>query len=388
MKKNISFLVFIFFLISLGLIGFSCAIPEVSDEPSDNSSITTSTVSLVKEVAVTPDDLYSYGAFCRVNYLPKTDQFFVTFGGANQNVQQKNSLNNSIPVGGAEGGNGYSYKIYSEDFVETGKNGIIHNGGGDAASVLVGDFYYFLAGGSLGWMIEKIDTKTWKVVEKVDIATEVGRELLNDQMLAYANGHLVASGLYDKNQGSGGDQRRSDPTKGYATHNRVLSAELDQLDYFILDDTPHINASSLLFIDGVYHYITSSAYFGDLIVMKYDEDWNYLSVKKLEDGGQWPQGAVYDSKEEKFYVAFIDLDLTKENPASGPTNIALGIFDKDWELLEKIIVTDLSENESGGRPWVILQDDRLYVSYDVSTRQANGEENKDWQCLVNIYEMP
>jgi hypothetical protein len=105
----------------------------------------------------------------------------------------------------------------------------------------------------------------------------------------------------------------------------------------------------------------------------------------LEEGGQWPQGAVYDSTRERFYVAFLDLNGGKTSPEE-PVNVALGVFDKEWQLIEKILVTNLPAYENGGRPWVIMEGDRLYVSYDVSTLQTNGEENKDWQCHVKIYE--
>lgn len=384
--------IFFICLLSFVLVGAGCTKTEVFEEVSLSEDPTTATVEVShdagitfeKEVHMTPDETYTYGAFCRVNYLARTDEFFVSFGGSNPNVLPSRASKETRTVGGAEGGNGYSYKMYSKDFEETGKDGVVHNGGGDAASVLVGDDYYFLSGGSLGWALEKIDTRTWEMTDRVDIATSEG-EALNDQMLAYANGQLVASGLYDAAKASG-QKKKIDPTQGSATHNRVFDTELNQLDYFILDDTPHINASSLLFTNGMYHYITSSAFFGDLIVMHYGEDWEYVGVNILEEGGQWPQGAVYDSVRERFYVAFLDLTSSSTSPEE-PVNVALGVFDQDWSLIEKIMVTDLNAYENGGRPWVILEGDRLYVSYDVSTMQTNGEENKDWQCQVKIYEL-
>lgn len=79
---------------------------------------------------VTPDETFAYGAFCRVNYVEATDDFFVSFGGSSPIVPSQ------YRAGGAEGGNGYSYKSYTKDFEYTGESGVLSNTGGDAASVM------------------------------------------------------------------------------------------------------------------------------------------------------------------------------------------------------------------------------------------------------------
>lgn len=403
MKKSI----FVLFIL-LAFVGFGVATAflltknnttekqtNLSKTSDENEKDEKDFVSFEKTVKVTPDNIYSFGAFCRVNYLPKTDEFFVTFGGANYEVQQEYSDPAARP-GGAEGGNGYSYKIYTKNFEETEKNGIIHNGGGDAASVVVGDYYYFLSGGGANsWIIKKIDTASWQTADSVMIKMDTEHEMLNDQMLAFANGQIIASGLYDAGGKAEGNQKNTDPNKGYATHNHLFDTDLNQLDYFILDDTPHINGSYVVFVDGIYNYITSTAFFGDLIVMRYDENWNFLDSKTIDEGGQWSQGAVYDEKTERFYVAFIDLppiNKTQRPPefVTQAPDIALAIFDKNWNQLEKINVTGYSTEDmkSGGRPSVILYDNKLYVSYDVSSLPGRGEKEKaDWQCEVKIYNL-
>lgn len=358
-----------------------------------NTTATENTVTFLSEIVVTPDDTFLYGAFCRVNYVEKTDDFFVSFGGSSP-IVPFDPEKDKYRAGGAEGGNGYSYKKYIKEFESTGENGVLINKGGDAASVMAEGYYFILTGGPKGWQITKMDPTTWETVKTVDIEIDAQHEATNDQMLAYANGFLIASSLWSGDNAEGLlDQTKTDPTQGTGTHNHIFTTDLEPVDYFILDDTEHINGSYVVYVDGVYNYITSTAYFGKIIIMQYDEEWNYLGTKTTEEYGQWAQGAVYDAASEKFYVAYIDLGEIidgKISPQSSP-NIALGIFDKDWNLLENVKVTDYKtreENVATGRPSVIMQDSKLYVSYDVeSFTPETHEENKDWQCTVKIYDM-
>ncbi len=345
----------------------------------------------VKTIAVTPDEKYSLGAFCRVNHRPEQGDFFVSFGGVSPHVPD--TQDESFRAGGKEGGNAYYYKVYNADFEYEGGNGPLVEGGGDIAAVFAEDYYFFLTGGPQGLRLRKIDPSTWQEIASVDIAVDWAHEATNDQMLAYANGQLVVSALYNSEASEGiTDQKNTDPTKGYGTHNRIFTTDLEQVDYFILDDTPHINGSSLVFVDGVYHYITSTAFFGDVIVMQYDEEWNYLGVKTLEPHGQWSQGAVYDPSTERFYVSYLDLGEThggNPSPDSRP-NVVLGVFDKEWQLIENVQVTDFSKDDflQAGRPSVILEDGKAYVSYDVETFDpVTREEGFDWSCEVSEFDL-
>lgn len=354
---------------------------------------TESAVTFLKEIVVTPDETFLYGAFCRVNYVEETDDFFVSFGGSSP-IVPFDPEKGQYRAGGAEGGNGYSYKKYTKDFEYKDESGALSNTGGDAASVMAEGYYFILTGGQKGWQINKIDPTTWETVATVDIDIDATREATNDQMLAYSNGILIASSLWAGDNAEGLlDQRKTDPNQGTGTHNHTFTTDLEPLDYFILDDTPHINGSYVVYVDGIYNYITSTAYFGKIIIMQYDKDWNYIGTKTTEEYGQWAQGAVYDPATEKFYVAYIDLGEIingKISPESSP-NIALGIFDKDWNLLENVAVTTYNtreDNTATGRPSVIMQDGKLYVSYDVETFvPETHEENKDWGCTVKMYEI-
>ncbi len=370
-------------LASLVLLG-GCSSTEPLTVSTDTGSL-----EWVKTVLVTPDENYSLGAFCRVNYRPEQEDFFVSFGGVSPYVPAVGDA--EFRAGGKEGGNAYYYKVFNSDFEYEGENGQLVEGGGDIASVFAEGYYFFLTGGPQGLRLRKIDPGTWEAVASVDIAVDWAHEATNDQMLAYANGQLVVSALYNAEASEGiTDQKNTDPTKGYGTHNRIFTTDLEQIDYFILDDTPHINGSSLVFVDGIYNYITSSAFFGDVIVMQYDEDWNYLDVKTIEPHGQWSQGAVYDPGTERFYVSYIDLgEFQGDKPSpDSRTNIILGIFDKNWNLIENVPVTDYDDTNSiyAGRPSVILVDEKAYVSYDIENIDpVTHEEGFDWQCEVSEY---
>ncbi len=118
--------------------------------------------------------------------------------------------------------------------------------------------------------------------------------------------------------------------------------------------------------------------------MQYDASWNYLGSKTLATDGQWPQGTVWDEQRQRFYVAYLNTAV------QGATNVALGVFDPNWDPIETIAVTDFQAGDftESGRPSVTLHDKRLYVSFDVSTHDPQTHDsNFDWQALVNIYEV-
>jgi hypothetical protein len=251
-------------------------------------------------------------------------------------------------------------------------------GGGDAASIMANGYYYFLTGGGKqGWVIKKINPADWQTIKTIEVEMDLDHEILSDQMLIYANGKLFAGSQYDPLEKA---ERTIDPFIGGYSHMRIFDEELNLQDYFLLDDAPNTNGSFLVFVDGVYNFITSTAYFGDLVAMQYNEDWNYLGLKKLDTWAMWPQGAIYDSEDQRFYVVYLDYDMNEVKSRSTNINVALGIFDKQWNRLEKIMVTDFSGSKNAGRPWIVLQDDKLYISYDIA---AEGEY--DWQCETKIY---
>ena len=216
----------------------------------------------VKNVEVTPEETIDIiGAFCRINYVPASDNFLVTFGGTSKEKHTQ----------------GYGYKWYTDQMEFTGKGGLFENRGTDTASVMIDNTYYFLTdGGKDIWALKKYDPSDWTLLGETLISRDPNKEPGNDFMLAEVNGMLDVAGLYVSEAKGYIDQHKLDPYQGEATSHRFFSQNLELLDNRILNDAPHINASSMVFVDGIYNFVTSTAFFGDLIVMQYDQNWKYL----------------------------------------------------------------------------------------------------------------
>ena len=83
-----------------------------------------------RSIQVTPDDEFLTGSFARINYVPGTNCFVVTFG-----IKASTEPNTSL-------GAGYAFKEYDLDLQATGKSGIIQwypnvTGAGDSGSCMV-----------------------------------------------------------------------------------------------------------------------------------------------------------------------------------------------------------------------------------------------------------
>lgn len=330
---------------------------DASEESSEILSSLKEKVALevVDVLEITPDDSYPIGTFCRWYYDENTQEFIATFGTGSGQAGGEGY------VGGGEGGQGSAYKTYSISLKETGEDDYYTYSGGDLATVVVDGYVYHLTGGKLGWKLLKFDLETWQEVDRVEIELEK-TEGANDQMLVYANDMLIASSAYAENalgaDTAGNAQNKVDPTVGIYTHHHAFDLDLNLLDEWILDDERHANGSSLVFVDGIYQFVTTTAYFGDLQVLQYDEDWNFLGSKVLMEDAQWPQGTVYDETIKQYYVAYLAIE------GAARSEVRLAIFDDDWNLLSNTAVTEYGNEFFGGRPSVTLFDDRVFVTYD------------------------
>ena len=68
--------------------------------------------------------------------------------------------------------------------------------GGDAASVVVDDVFYFATGSPEGWRLLKFDGATFDQLGAVDYPIDLDRQLENDNLLTFVGGLLDASGLH------------------------------------------------------------------------------------------------------------------------------------------------------------------------------------------------
>ncbi len=333
----------------------------------------------IQTIQVTPDDEYLGGGFARINYVPATDRFVVTFGGR------------LAKPSGQCTDTGYSFKEYTTDMQETGKSGTFACDPADSGSVMVDNTYYFAAmtrkDQSIGWHLLKIDATSWKTLVDVFFPLDdYPKEGEADPMVAYVNGQVDVSSAYST---SGKPPDLTTPAGDYGTHHQLFSTDLRFVDKKILTDPPHIHGSDMVYVDGVYYLVTANLYDGDVLVAKYDADWNYLGGKTLIKQAHWSTGLVYDG--QRFYLAYTDTSQ-RTDPGFFPVylNIHLAAFDRDWNLIDDVAVTNYTpaDNMQTGRPWVILHGHRLYVSYDLDTRDpVTHQEQLKGQAIVGIYEL-
>lgn len=332
----------------------------------------------IQTVQVTPDDQYLTGGFSRINYVPALDRFVITFGG--QLAQPAASCSDR----------GFSYKFYTTDMQYAGGSGTFSCDPVDAGSVMVDNMYYFAAmsmiEGQVGWHLLKIDATSWTKMVDMFFPLDYPQEGDADPMVASVNGQIDISSAYTI---AGIPPGPDTPAGEYGTHHHFFSTDLQLLGEKNLTKPPHINGSYMVYADGVYYLVTSNLYDGDVFVAKYDADWNYLAGKILIRQAHFSTGLFFDGR--LFYLAYTDTSQRTE-PGFFPVslNIKVALFDRDWNLLEDVAVTDFSpqDNRQPGRPWLILHGNRLYVSYDIDTTDPGTRvEHLKGQAYVTVYEL-
>ena len=334
-------------------------------------------LTLANTVQVTPDPALNLtGAFCRIHHVTGRNGFIVTFGGA-----ARSGLTDQ----------GHGYKAYDLDLVPTGEMGTFYPYGGDAASVVVDDVFYFATGSPEGWRLLKFDGATFDQLGAVDYPIDLDRQLENDNLLTFVGGLLDASGLHVE-EGSAAhregtpqdgplESRLIDHDRGYATHHRLFTTDLEFVGEMVLDDAPQFFGTSLVEVGGTINLVTSSAFLADLVVIRYDGDWNHLDTLPLGLSGTWPQGLIYDEVSERLYLAY-------EAGIQGLRNVRIAVFDREWNLLDDFAVTDFSweDEKVASRPWLSLVDASLHVSYDVtSVVGPRRDAVLNNECIVQTY---
>jgi hypothetical protein len=331
---------------------------------------------LVQTVQVTSDDVFLAGGFIRLGYVPATDRIVAAFG----------TPKLAKPGGGCMD-KAYGYKEYTTDMQPAGKSGILNCEAGDSSELFVDNTLFdvstYPVNNTEGWRIEKFDATTWKKTGSLDFALDAPREGSGDMMIAYINGMLDISSGHSETGGP------PDIMKGTSSHHDFFSTGLVFQKKMVLSDTPHITGMSMIYLDGTYYFLSAGAYADDVIVMQYDADWHYLGVKTLRKLGHFPEGLAFDGK--RFYIAYMDNSLHSE-PMFLPIypNIRLAAFDRDCILIEDIAVTNYAKADdmTTARPFLLLHDNRLYVSYDEAPRDANHMDIiEKIQAYVSVFEL-
>ncbi len=334
---------------------------------------------LNRTIQITPDASYLTGSFSRINYVPATDRFVVTFG-------TKKSIVKDVCKGA-----GFAYKEYTTDMVETGKSGYLIETpmpaceAGDMGSTMADGAYYiatFSTDTSCGSCLRliKFNATDWSIAAETNVPLDEPHESASDMSVSFMNGLLDVSNQYNP---------EGIWQEGSASFHDFFTPDLQPAGKKILNDSPHISGASIIFADNAYNLLSADTYSGDLVVLRYDRDWNYLGMKKLIREANWPQGAVFDGS--RFYVAYTDTSQRTE-PGFFPVypNAHIAAFDSNWNLLDDLALTNytLESDNKAGRPWVIMHGGRLYVSYDVdSVDPVTREERLQWQAYVSIIDL-
>jgi len=328
----------------------------------------------MKTVQVTPVDNLVGGQFVRIGYVPGRDRIVATFKARLGQAQ-----------GDCTGIFALAYREYTLDMLETGKDNIINcYAGPDIGGLFSWDDYYYVAMGHDnvnnvdGWFLARYNAVTWTSLVEPFFYPLAAGELPDDPMTALVNGQIDISSHFKSANEMG---------PGQATHHQFFTPDLKFINKRVLSEIPHINLSSMIAINGVTNFITSTNLLGDLVVMRYDPNWNYLGMQTLKQQASAPEGVAFDGT--RFYVTYVDVSSCTTIPCY--ENIRLAAFDSNWSLLDDIAVTDFvpGDHKAPGRPSLTLWNNRIYVCYDQNENETFTEspETADIQVYVKIYDL-
>jgi hypothetical protein len=348
-------------------------LPPPSTSAPPTVSANGSLFKLVKEVEVTPSGNYQNADFVRIGYVPGRDRFIVTF---NTMLSQPEGDCSSDSFDAALGlYREYAYKEYTADMVETGKAGIVScHATSDTGGFFLGDDFY-LASAEFhnnveGWNLARFNAVTWtSSVDYIYPLTDSHMKA-SDPTVAFVNGQIDISGL---NEGIVG-----------GTHHNFFTTDLQFVGKRLLSDTQNNGFSSMITLGGITYFLTSKAGTAEVpwsvIVMQYDPSWTYLGVKTLIEHAATPQGLAFDGTH--FYVAY----TARTDGLPFTENIHLAAFDTNWNLIEDIALTNYTPQDQASsiHPWLVLRDNRLYVSY-CQNAPAGGIQTL--QAYVKVYEL-
>jgi hypothetical protein len=233
-----------------------------------------------------------------------------------------------------------------------------------------------------GWYLAKYNALTWKSSVNPFFYPLAGEERNGDPMIAVLNGQIDISGKYKK---------MDDMGPGHATHHQLFTPDLHHVGKQVLTDASHIDLTSLLVVNGVIQFITSTDLWGDMLVMQYDSNWHYRGMKILKQHASAPEGAAFDGK--RFYVSYVDNSFSKPGKPGISDNVHLAAFDLNWNLIDDVAVTSFVPDDHKGpaRPSLTLHNNRIYICYDqaenVLPDSNQSPENTNLQVYVKVYDV-
>jgi hypothetical protein len=344
----------------------------------------------VKTIQVTPDENFSDGGLGHIHYVPATDRMVVMLS-----VQLEKPVTLTYSAETCQG-KALAYKEYTTDMQPTGKFGYLYCASADINSRIIGNDIYLasMTTGHVsedgqpewtGWHVEKFDAVSWNRLAYVDIPLDISEEIDDGPTIADINGQIVVSGEYfpDGNP---------DGPLGRGSHHHFFTTNLEPLGKKILmaPETPsHCPMISMIQEPGgdILMFAATAYFDGSLLMLRFDKEWNFIEQKELREQAFFPTGSVSD--ENLFYIAYTD--ISKKGPMPLYRNVGLAAYDRNWQLLQDVAVTDFVNTDDtwidGESPWVQLLGKRLFVSYLESELDPVGGLLVENQAYVNIYEL-
>jgi hypothetical protein len=227
------------------------------------------------------------------------------------------------------------------------------------------------------WILSKYDAVTWEKLGEVEIPLDHPYERVGGLTIAQVGEQLVLSGDYWEGGEEGG------PT---GSHHHSFSLDLEPQGEMLLLDPP-LPMLSMIEMENDILVFGSTAMDGDLLVGRYDKSWKHIESSALKPRAFFPQGSVWDGK--RFYIAHLDSSQRTNGGFPWYINIHLAVYDRDWNLLEDVAVTSYgpSDQMDVSGPWVLLHENRLYVSYVVAPIAEMAAKIIPFQTYVSVYEL-
>jgi hypothetical protein len=265
-------------------------------------------------------------------------------------------------------------KVYDENFTFTGETHELASGGNDFRMVF-GDNYFYLC--FLDYL-RKIDSD-WNEVDSVYVATGLPSQAsLDDFMLYYADGSIyygVGVGNIPENTTG---KKLDVPDDLYI---REYDQNLELKNEIRLKDVGDVPSSGILLQNGNLTVVTSSKHWddSDLIIVRYDENWNLIDSKTISVVPNAKEGASAWLLFENgiYFVVYShitgDLYLPPIVPEGVELNyhyredVMLKAFDSNWNLMNQTMVSDdipASKFSHARGPYLVLVGDKIYVTYD------------------------
>jgi hypothetical protein len=119
------------------------------------------------------------------------------------------------------------------------------------------------------------------------------------------------------------------------------------------------------------NFLASTSLLGDLVLMRVDSAWTYLSSSVLRSHAWCPEGvATYGGR---YYVSFLDSTICSGTWGC-EMNARLAVFDQAWRPVEEVALTSFTKGSKmeAQKPTILLVGDKLYVAYLTGPQGAVG----------------